>query len=92
MKIKEFVDREYEILGVGEGVGNRKGTVGFMSFKTDEGISFNSNVKGNFDYLREVWGNKDSLIGKLATIKYFNLSNDMVPRFPYVINIRDVWN
>jgi hypothetical protein len=31
----------------------------------------------------------DTLIGKDATIKYFNLTPDGVPRFPYVIAIRD---
>ncbi len=31
--------------------------------------------------------NKTQLIGKQATIKYFNLTPDGIPRFPYVINI-----
>ena len=31
----------------------------------------------------------DELIGKEATVKYFNLTPDGVPRFPYVIAIRD---
>jgi hypothetical protein len=31
----------------------------------------------------------DELVGKQATVKYFNLTPDGVPRFPYVIAIRD---
>jgi hypothetical protein len=30
---------------------------------------------------------RKQLIGKQATIKYFNLTPDGIPRFPYVINI-----
>lgn len=32
---------------------------------------------------------KDSLISKLATVKFFNLTPGGVPRFPHVISIRD---
>ena len=48
-----------------------------------------SNVKGNFDYLKEVLDNKDYYIGKLATIKFFQLTPDGIPRFPYAIAFRD---
>jgi hypothetical protein len=34
-----------------------------------------------------MWNNKNELIGKSATVKYFNLTPDGVPRFPYVIKI-----
>jgi hypothetical protein len=34
-----------------------------------------------------MWSERDQLIGKSATVKYFNLTPDGVPRFPYVIKI-----
>jgi hypothetical protein len=35
-----------------------------------------------------MWNNKNELIGKSATVKYFNLTPDQgIPRFPYVIKI-----
>lgn len=89
LKRKEFQDSEYKILGWKEGIGNRAGTVGHLCFETKDGVKFNSNVKGNFGYLAEVLNQGDSLIGKSATIKYFHLTPDGVPRFPYVIAIRD---
>jgi len=89
LKRKEFQDSEYKILGWKEGIGNRAGTIGHLCFKTEDGVKFNSNVKGNFGYLAEVLNKGDSLIGKSATIKYFHLTPDGVPRFPYVIAIRD---
>jgi len=89
LKRKEFQDAEYTILGHGEGVGNRAGTVGYFKFETEDGVSFKSNVKGNFEYVSRLLLQADELVGKQATIKYFSLTPDGVPRFPYVIAIRD---
>jgi DNA ligase-1 len=89
LKRKDFQDGEYTILGWREGVGNRAGTIGHLSFKTEDGVSFNSNVKGCFEYLASLLKKADSLVGKQATIKFFQLTPDGVPRFPYVIAIRD---
>ena len=89
LKRKEFVDEEYTILGYEEGKGNREGTVKHLKFKARNGNEFNSNVKGTFEYLTELLHSGESLVGKEATVKYFNLTPDGVPRFPYVIAIRD---
>jgi len=89
LKRKEFVDEEYTILGYEEGKGNRIGTIKHFKFKNKNGKDFNSNVKGTFEYMAELLEKADELIGKEATVKYFNLTPDGVPRFPYVIAIRD---
>jgi DNA ligase-1 len=87
LKHKSFVDEEYTILDICEGEGNRTGTCGYMVFNTKDGKRFKSNVKGTFAETAEILENKDSLIGKEATVKYFNLTPDGIPRFPYVIKI-----
>jgi DNA ligase-1 len=87
LKHKSFVDEEYTILDICEGEGNRTGTAGYMVFETAEGKPFKSNVKGTWDETAEMLRNKKQLIGKQATIKYFNLTPDGIPRFPFVINI-----
>jgi DNA ligase-1 len=87
LKHKSFVDEEYTILDICEGEGNRTGTAGYMVFQTAEGKPFKSNVKGTWDETAEMLKNKKHLIGKQATIKYFNLTPDGIPRFPFVINI-----
>lgn len=87
LKHKTFVDEEYTILDIVEGEGNRTGTAGYMVFETVEGKPFKSNVKGTWDETAEMLKSKKKLIGKQATIKYFNLTPDGIPRFPYVINI-----
>jgi DNA ligase-1 len=87
LKHKSFIDEEFEILDIVEGEGNRSGTAGYMVFNTGEGKRFKSNVKGTWDETAEMLRNKKELIGKQATIKYFNLTPDGIPRFPFVINI-----
>ena len=87
LKHKTFVDEEYTILDIVEGEGNRTGTAGYMVFETEDGKRFKSNVKGTWDETAEMLKSKKKLIGKQATIKYFNLTPDGIPRFPFVINI-----
>jgi DNA ligase-1 len=88
LKRKEFKDSEFKILDIVEGVGNKSGMAGHMVFKNHKDIEFHSNIKGDRTYLRELLTNKNKLIGKSATVKYFNLTpGDELPRFPYVVNI-----
>jgi ATP-dependent DNA ligase len=87
LKHKSFIDEEYIIKDICEGEGNRAGTAGYFVFETKDGKPFKSNVKGTWEETAEMLKNKNKLIGKEATIKYFNLTPDGIPRFPYVINI-----
>ena len=87
LKHKSFVDEEYTILDVVEGEGNKTGMVGSFVFESKTGHIFNSSPKFNWEECKKMWNNKNELIGKSATVKYFNLTPDGVPRFPYVINI-----
>lgn len=89
LKRKDFIDKEYTILGYDEGNGNRTGTIRNFLFKNKNGKEFTSNIKGTFEYLTELLHKAEGLIGKKATVKYFNLTPDGVPRFPIVIAIRD---
>jgi DNA ligase-1 len=91
LKRKEFQDREYTILDIIPGEGNKNGFAGAMLFKNELGIEFTSNIKGDRAYLKELLENKNEYIGKEATVKYFNLTPppNCLPRFPYVTSIRD---
>jgi DNA ligase-1 len=94
LKYKDFKDEEFKIVGYEEGEGGRTGTIGFFIMQHDKNPNqtFKSNVKGNFDYLKQVWADRDSYIGKTATVKYFQRTPKKedggdVPRFPYIIKI-----
>lgn len=87
LKHKSFIDEEYTILGVEEGIGNKTGMVGSFIFESKTGKRFNSSPKFNWEECTRMWNERDQLIDKTATVKYFNLTPDGVPRFPYVIKI-----
>jgi DNA ligase-1 len=88
LKRKEFCDSEYKIIDICEGKGNKSGMAGYFILETNN-TTFHSNIKGNRDFLIDLLKNKKQFIEKQATVKYFNLTPDGIPRFPYVIGIRD---
>lgn len=89
LKHKSFIDEEYKIVGVEEGGGNLTGMVGALVFQTKSGDNFTASVNGGWDFLKQLWKERNTLIGKLATVTYFNITPDGKPRFPKVKAIRD---
>lgn len=89
LKRKEFTDEEYLIVDVCEGKGNRAGVAGYMVLAREDNVTFHSNIKANFEELDKFLKDRNKLIGKYATCKFFNLTPDGIPRFPFVIKIRD---
>lgn len=89
LKHKSFIDEEYTIVGVEEGNGNLTGMVGALVFESRQGDKFTASVNGGWEYLKELWKERKSLIGEEATIKYFNITPDGKPRFPKVTQIRN---
>jgi DNA ligase-1 len=88
LKHKDFVDEEYEIVAVGEGKGKFEGAIMFTCV-TPEGRTFDCGLKGSMDDRREMFGHKDDYIGRLLTVKYQNLTEDNIPRFPVGVSIRE---
>lgn len=90
LKRKEFIDAEYKVVDIDLGNGNRSGTAkNLVCYCPKTNTTFNSNIKGSFEYLKEIYDNRKDYIGKLATIKYFQLTPDGIPRFPYAIGFRN---
>lgn len=89
LKRKEFQDAEFVIREIGEGTGNRTGMAGFAILENTDGTVFRSNIKGSHEFLTELLRDRESVIKRKATVQYFNLTPDGVPRFPFVIAIRN---
>ena len=90
LKRKEFQDAEYRVMDIDEGNGNRLGTAKHLVLWCDtKKTRFNSNIKGSFEYLAEILQNKEDYIGKKATIRFFQLTPDGIPRFPFAVGFRD---
>lgn len=86
-KFKRFEDSEFEIVGYEEGSGNDKGTVIWV-LDSPNG-QFKARPTGSRDQRREWFQNGDSYIGKMLTVRYFELTEAGVPRFPIGVAIRD---
>jgi ATP-dependent DNA ligase len=87
LKKKNWMDAEFKIIDAEEGEGSRVGTIGKFIVDLGNGNTCRSNIKGDFDYLRYIWTNKEKYIGKKCTIKFFGWTPDKSLRFPYVIKI-----
>lgn len=89
IKIKEYFDAEYEIVGLSEGL--RDEDMCFV-MKTPEGQEFKAKPHG--DRAQKEWYREhlDELIGKMATIKYFEMSGkegSQIPQQPQFVCVRD---
>lgn len=88
LKYKLFVDNEYPIVSITEGKGNRSGMFGYATLKIGD-KTFDSNARGDEEYYKELLTRQSELVGKMATVRYQNLTPDGIPRFPVIVGIRD---
>ena len=87
-KFKEFFDQEFEIVGYEEGNGNAKGTVIWICM-TENGDLFSAQPKGTVAERTEYFKNGDDYIGATLTVRYFEMTDEGIPRFPKGIAIRN---
>lgn len=90
LKVKTFIDQEFEIVGAEENKGRQKGQCCFIC-KTEKGTEFKCKPMGTDAERKAYWENRESYIGKQLTIRFFEwtTSDDPVPRFPIGVAVRD---
>lgn len=88
LKMKEFEDDEFRIVGFYEGDGAEKGCVMWRCI-TPKGVEFGCRPEGTREDRQELYRHGSEYVGKLLTVKYQNLTSDGVPRFPVGKTIRD---
>lgn len=88
LKYKNREDEEFLIVGVTEGEANFKGCAIFVC-ETPNGRPFNVVPKGSIDYLKELYKDKDSYIGKYLKVGFFGKTEDGKPKCCTGIGVRD---
>jgi DNA ligase-1 len=88
LKMKEFQDEEYEIVGFREGEGREAGLV-IWELKTKDGKLFRCRPQGTHEERRELFEKGKDYIGQRLTVRFQELTADGIPRFPIGIGIRD---
>jgi DNA ligase-1 len=89
LKYKAFDDDEFTLLDIREGKGNKKGIAAHADCITVDGKKFTANISGTEEYRKDLLENRELLIGEDVTIRYFRLTPDGIPRFPYLHTVRD---
>lgn len=90
LKVKEFQDAEFVVVDAREGRGKMEGGVIWTcqgegkTFKT-----FECTMKVTMDERRKMYIYRDWYIGRHLTVRYFDLTDDGIPRFPVGIVFRD---
>ena len=88
LKLKDFKTDEYKVIGMRECTGKDVGTPTWVCI-TENGQEFTVRPEGTQEKRREMFKNGDKYMGKMLTVKYQNLTDLGVPRFPVGIAFRD---
>lgn len=90
LKRKDWIDEEFMIVEIVKGKGNKAGMAASVTCVDERGEVFDAGIIGDNDYCTQLLVSKDEHVGKMATIKYQNLTPDRkVPRFGKMKAIRD---
>lgn len=86
LKYKDFIDEDYQIIDI---VSSEKrpeqGVV--VCFSKDGLNTFRANPKMSHQEREELLTNKANYIGKMANVRFFEYSDDGIPRFPVFIGV-----
>lgn len=78
LKLKEFMDKEFRIIGGFQGKGKYKGTVIFTCI-TEDGKPFDVTPMGTMEQRRQWFKELDTFIGKYLTVRFQEYSKDGIP-------------
>lgn len=87
-KYKEFMDDEYKIVGFKEGDGIEKGCVIWVC-ETKTHKQFSVRPRGTHEERAAAFKTAPIQIGKQLTVRFQELTDDGIPRFPVGLAIRD---
>jgi DNA ligase-1 len=87
MKVKEFEDAEFKIIGVKEGRGKLQGHAIFTC-TVDGTEDFDVKLKGKEETLKEIFQNQPQYIGQLLTVQFQGRTKNNIPRFPVGVRLR----
>ena len=86
LKRKEFQDAEFPVVAIEEGVGNWAGCAKRAIIRLPDGRTAGSGIKGSQEFTQRLLRGP---MPRTATVRYFNLTPDGVPRFPVAVAFHD---
>lgn len=86
LKFKDFQDLACEIVDVE--VSEKRPTHGVFICKLEDGRTFGCGMKFSHTEREEILKNKNNYIGQTAEIRFFEYTDDGIPRFPVCVGLR----
>lgn len=88
IKVKDFLEEEFEIIGAEEATGRDAGTAVFI-LTTEAGVEFKARPMGTRELRAQYLEDIDNLIGEMATVRFQQWTDEGKPFHGRVVNIRD---
>tara|TARA_B110000444_G_C18844154_1_gene600839 strand:+ start:1593 stop:2741 length:1149 start_codon:yes stop_codon:yes gene_type:complete len=87
-KLKQFQDNEFEITGYKQGTGSEEGCIIYQC-ATEDGAVFFVRPKGSLNWRIKMFKEAKKFIGQQLTVRFQELTDDGIPRFPVGISVRN---
>ena len=84
-KRKDFLEEEFKIIKFHLGDGKKSTMAAKATALLPNGEEFDTNIKGDFKFLTDLWVNQDMYIGQKATIRFLKYTEYDIPYIPYII-------
>lgn len=89
LKVKQFIDQAFRVVDVVPSEKNPEQGVIICRLPLDTNSStFGCGMKFSHEQRKEILKNKDQYIGQMAEVRFFEYSNDGIPRFPVCVGFR----
>ena len=85
LKRKDFITEEFPVESLEQGTGNWANVIKSVVCRAKNGKTFGSGLKGTHEYAKSLMGKSF----KFATVRYFELTPDGVPRFGIVVDLHE---
>jgi DNA ligase-1 len=86
MKHKEFINEEFTIVDIVEGIGNWSGHAKSVTCAKQDGTKFGAGIKGNKAFAKKLLEDADLYRGGETTIEFFCYTNNNIPYLPVAID------
>lgn len=89
LKVKEFQDGEFKVVGAREGRGKMEGGIIWICESEFDKLTFECTMKVSMAERQRFFLERNKYIGKPLTVRFFDRTDDGLPRFPVGIVFRD---
>ncbi|MCV0439849.1 MAG: hypothetical protein K5880_14630 [Hydrogenophaga sp.] len=89
LKVKQFQDAEFRVIEARDGKGKMSGCVVWTCMNDETEGTFECTMKVPMAERRRMYEERDRYMGQLLTVRFFDRTDDNIPRFPVGIVFRD---